>query len=422
MANVNYYKRLLDKEIEDILEISGAVLIEGCKWCGKSTTGKRHAKSLIEFQNPDNKQNFDEIVSVKPSLFLEGEKPRMFDEWQMYPVVWDSIRTDVDKTNKKGQYILTGSARPADDKIMHSGTGRIARLTMRTMSLYESLESNGAVSFSEIWNNKDIQGTCDKTLEDYADVIVRGGWPASIGIKSKNKYKIAEQYINSLLRENVGSSSNNERTPNKMLNVLRSIARNVSTNVSLQTIQNDVASIFNDSISRPTLNNYLDTLSSLYVIEYILPTNLNFRSKSAIRTTPKIEFVDPSIATAVLQIKPKDLINDLKTFGFLFECLCMRDLKIYTQNIGGSLYFYRDETGFEVDAIIRSISGQWGAIEIKLGAGQIDKAAENLIKFKSKVDESLCGAPNFLMVLTASNYSYKRKDGVYVVSLGSLKP
>lgn len=418
---MKYLPRVVDNEIDELMEIMGAVLIEGCKWCGKSTTGAHHAKSIIEFQNPDRKQEYDEIKNTRPSLFLVGDKPRMFDEWQMYPVVWDSIRTDVDHSGLKGEYILTGSAKPSEGETMHTGTGRISRVLMRPMSLFESGESTGEVSFNDILNGKDISGVSKLSLEDIASVIVRGGWPAAIFVESDAKYRFAKEYVKSLIHEEVKNIDGVERNPEKMQNVLRSLARNISTQVSNSTIEGDIKNSFDDDISRPTLSDYLNTLEKLFVIEDVNVTNLNFRSKYALRTKPKKYFVDPSIATAILDIKPSDLINDLNTFGFMFESLCMRDLKIYTQSYGGSITFYRDEKDFEVDAIFRSPNGKWGAIEIKLGAGYIDDAANNLLKFKEKVATEECGEPSFLMVLTGTNYSYRRDDGIYVVSIGTLK-
>ena len=418
---MQYIPRVVDKEINELLEIMGAVLIEGCKWCGKSTTGMHHAKSFIEFQNPDKKQVYDKIRNTKPSLFLNGEKPRMLDEWQMYPVVWDAIRTDVDHTGEKGQYILTGSARPSEGETMHTGTGRISRVIMRPMSLYESGESTGEVSFADIFAGKDISGVSNLTLEDIASIIVRGGWPAAISVKSAAKYRFAKEYVKSLIHEDVNKADGVERNSEKMTIVLRSLARNISTSVSNTTLEEDIKNSFDEGITRPTLTDYLNTLEKLFVIEEVNATNLNFRSKYAIRTKPKKYFVDPSVATAILEMKPADLINDLNTFGFMFESLCIRDLKIYIQNHGGSISFYRDEKDFEVDAIIRTSSGKWGAIEIKLGAGYIDMAADNLLKFKERVDTQKCGEPSFLMVLTGTDYSYKREDGVYVVSIGTLK-
>lgn len=409
---MKYLPRIVDSEIKELMKIMGAVLIEGCKWCGKSTTGLYHAKSVIEFQNPDKKQVYDEIKNTKPSLFLNGDKPRMFDEWQMYPVVWDAIRTDVDHSQLKGQYILTGSAKPSEGETMHTGTGRISRVLMRPMSLYESGESTGEVSFADILNNKDISGESKLSLEDLASIIVRGGWPGAVSVSGDVKYRISKEYVKALIHEEVKKVDGVKRNPKKMLCVLRWLARNISNQVVNSTIED---------LSRPTLIDYLNTLEKLFVIEDVKATNLNFRSKYALRTKPKKYFVDSSIATAVLEMKPSDLINDLNTFGFIFESLCIRDLKIYTQSYGGDITFYRDEKNFEVDAILRTSNGTWGAIEIKLGAGYIDEAANNLLKFKERVDIKKCGKPAFLMVLTGTNYSYRRDDGVYVVSIGTLK-
>ena len=327
-----YLPRIVDLEINESMEVMGAILIEGCKWCGKSTTAIHHAKTIVEFQNPDKKEEYDNIRDTKPSLFLKGEKPLLFDEWQMYPVVWDSIRTDVDHTRLKGQYILTGSAKPKEGETMHTGTGRFARILMRPMSLYESKESTGEVSFEDILNGKDIEGVSKLTLEDIASIIVRGGWPASLDIKSDAKYKIAKQYVSSLIHEEVKNVDGVERNPEKMKSVLRALARNISTPASDKTLEDDVKNVFNEEISRPTLTDYINTLEKLFVIENIKATNLNFRSKYAIRTKAKKEFVDPSIATAILEISPSDLIKDLNTFGFLFEALCIRDLLVYTQS------------------------------------------------------------------------------------------
>lgn len=417
----NYLPRIVDNEVENKLSYMGALLIEGCKWCGKSTTAKKHAKSVIEFQNPDKKNDYDFIRNTKPSLFLDGEKPRLFDEWQMYPVVWDSIRTDVDNTGLKGQYILTGSAKPVEGETMHTGTGRFSRILMRTMSLYESGDSNGKVSLKDIIDGKSIAATNELSLEDIASVIVRGGWPASLDIADDNKYKVAKEYIDSLVREDVNTVDGVERNPSKMSSLIKSLARNISTTVSNATIIEDVKNEFTDEISRPTLDDYLNTLEKLFVIENVPATNLNIRSTIPLRTKPKLEFVDPSIAVAALGLGKEDLIRDLNYFGFVFENLCIRDLKIYSQLLGGEITYYRDKSDFEVDAILKLSNGTWGAIEIKLGSGYIEEAAQNLLKFKNKIDTDKVKEPAFLVVLSGSNYSYQREDGVYVVSIGSLK-
>ncbi len=415
-----YMPRIVDKTLENRLEYMGAVLIEGCKWCGKSTTAKQVSNSFIEFQDPDKKSLYDKILQTKPSLFLEGEKPRLFDEWQMYPVVWDSIRTDVDHTGLVGQYILTGSARPIEGSTMHTGTGRISRMLMRPMSLYESKDSNGSVSLNDIINGKDISGVSSLDFEGIINVMRRGGWPGTLNIDGDNKYKLAKEYVNILLNEEINFVDGKERNPQKMFSVLKSLSRNISTTVSKKTLLDDVKLEFTDEISRPTLDDYLSALEKLYILEYIPATNLNLRSKTPLRITPKYELVDPSLAIATLNLKRDDLVKDLNFMGFIFENMCMRDLKIYSDAIDARLSYYRDKSYFEVDCILETVN-KWGAIEIKLGAGEIPDAIENLKKFKEKVDTKKCGEPAFLMVLTGAEYSYKRDDGIYVVSIGTLR-
>lgn len=416
-----YIPRIVDKVLQNKLEYMGAVLIEGCKWCGKSTTAKQFAKSFIEFQDPDKRVQYDKTNQTKPSLFLEGEKPRLFDEWQMYPVVWDSIRMDVDRTSLKGQYILTGSARPLEDSVMHTGTGRITKLLMRPMSLYESGDSNGTVSLTDIINGKDISGVSSLDFNNLIDVMIRGGWPEALNITGENKYRIAKEYINSLLTEEIRGVDNVERNTSKMRAVLKSLSRNISTSVSKTTLLDDVKNEFTSEISRPTLDDYLNALEKLYILEYVPATNLNLRSKTPLRVSPKLELVDPSLAIATLNLNREDLIKDLNYSGFIFENLCMRDLKIYADSIDARLSYYRDKNDFEVDFILETADGKWGAIEVKLGAGEIPSAVDNLTKFKEKIDTEKYGKPSFLLVLTGDEYSYKREDGIYVVSIGNLK-
>ena len=416
-----YIPRIVDDVLKNKLEYMGAVLIEGCKWCGKSTTARQFAKSYIEFQDPDKKMQYDKTVQTKPSIFLEGEKPRLFDEWQMYPVVWDSIRMDVDHTGLKGQYILTGSARPAEDSVMHSGTGRISKLLMRPMSLYESGESNGSVSLNDVINGKDIKGVSNLDFDNLIKAMMRGGWPESLNIIGDNKYKLSKDYVKSLLNEDIKTVDGTIRNSQKMAAVLKSLSRNVSTNTSKTTLLEDVKTEFTSEISRPTLDDYLNALEKLYILEYVPATNLNLRSKTPLRVSPKIELVDPSLVVATLNLKRDDLINDLNFTGFIFENMCMRDLKIYADAIDARLSYYKDKNDFEIDCILETDNGKWGAIEIKLGAGEIPLAADNLIDFKEKVDKDKYGEPSFLMVLTGAELSYQRDDGVYIVSIGTLK-
>ena len=416
-----YLPRIVDNILKNKLEYMGAVVIEGPKWCGKSTTAKQFSKSVIELQDPDKKIQYDNISETKPSLFLEGEKPRLFDEWQMYPVIWDSIRTDVDRTGEKGQYILTGSAKPVENGIMHTGTGRISKLLMRTMSLYESGDSNGLVSLKDIIDGKDISGVSNLELEDIINVMIRGGWPESLNISGDNKFKVAKEYVQSLINEEVRTVDGVERDRIKMESLLKSVCRNISTSTNKKTIINDMSTVFKEEISRPTVDDYLTTLEKLFVLEYIPATNLNLRSSIQLRTNPKIELVDPSIVIASLGLKKEDLINDLNFTGFIFENMCYRDLKIYADSLGAELFYYRDNKDFEIDFILRCEDGKWGAVEVKLGAKQVEEAATNLKKFKEKVDIKKSGEPSFLLVLSGAGLSYVREDGVYVVSIGNLK-
>ena len=416
-----YMPRIVDSIIENKLEYMGAIVIEGPKWCGKSTTARQFCNSLVELQDPDKKIQYDNISNTKPSLFLEGEKPRLFDEWQMYPVIWDSIRMNIDHSGLKGQYILTGSARPVENEVMHTGTGRITKLTMRTMSLFESGESNGKVSLTDIINRKDISGVSNLSFEDIINVMIRGGWPESLNIDGENKFKVATEYVQSLVNEDVRTVDGIERDKYKMGALLKSISRNVSTSTNKFTIISDITNLFNQEVSRPTADDYIATLEKLFVLEYVPATNLNLRSSIQLRTSPKLELVDPSIAIASLGLKKDDLINDLNFTGFIFENLCYRDLKIYAESINADLFYFRDNKDFEVDFILKTRDGKWGAIEVKLGAKQIDEAAKTLIQFKDKIDIDKSGEPAFLMVLTASELSYIREDGVYVVSIGNLK-
>ncbi len=416
-----YIPRIIDDTLKNKLEYMGAVVIEGPKWCGKSTTAKQFSNSILELQDPDKKIQYDNISDTKPSLFLEGDKPRLFDEWQMYPVIWDSIRTDIDHTGLKGQYILTGSAKPKKNNIMHTGTGRFAKLLMRPMSLYESGDSDGKVSLKDIIQGKEISAISNLELEDIIKVMIRGGWPETLNIDGNNKYEVAKDYVKSLINEDVESVDGVERDKIKMDAILKSISRNISTATNKSTIIDDVVNIFSKEISRPTVDDYLSTLEKLFVLEYVPATNLNLRSSIQLRTSSKIELVDPSIAVASLGLKKADLINDLNFTGFIFENLCYRDLKIYAESIGAELFYYRDNKDFEIDFILRTENGKWGAIEIKLGARQIDEAAENLKKFRTKVNIEKSGEPAFLLVLTGASLSYVRDDGVYVVSIGNLK-
>ncbi len=414
-----YLKRVLDDIIEKKMQSIGAVLIEGPKWCGKSTTAKNHAKSIIEFQDVDKKSNYDIINKTKPSLFLDNERPLLIDEWQMYPVVWDAIRNDIDKSGLQGQFLLTGSAKPTEDKTMHTGTGRISRVLMRPMSLYESKESDGKISLKDLFNdNVEVDIKANISLEKIIKWIIRGGWPLSLYIK--NPEEVVKDYYQSLIHEGVNNEGNIVYNPNRMSLILKSLARNISSITNVSTIENDIKSNY-ENIARNTLDDYLNSLKRLYILENIPAWNGKMRSKIAIRSKEKIQFVDPSIACVALGATEEKLKKDLNSLGLLFESLCIRDLRVYADSLGGKVYYYHDETDLEIDAIVELQNGDWGAFEIKLGAGFIEEAEKNLITFKEKVDLEKKGAPKFLCVLTGIDYSYKTNNGVYVISIANLK-
>ena len=416
-----YMPRILDKELEKKLKVIGCVLIEGCKWCGKSTTARRHAKSILELQNVDDKAKFDLIAKTKPSLFLEGEKPLLIDEWQMYPVVWDAIRHDVDKSGLQGEYILTGSATPNEGTTMHSGTGRITRILMRPMSLYESEESDGMISLKDLFDKKNISAIkANVTLDNIIFYILRGGWPNAIKVKKNYSLEIAKNYYISLLHENMSISNEKEFNANRLDLLLRSLSRNISSPVNISTIEEDILA-HDSSLARNTISSYIEVLKKLYVIENVPAWTGKIRSKIAIRSKEKLQFVDPSIACASLGLNSELLKGDLNTLGLMFESLCMRDLRVYAESLGGKIFYYRDETDLEIDAIIVLQDGRWGAVEIKLSSGFALSASENLLKFQEKVDTDKLGKPSFLMVLVGDEYSYQLDNGVYIVSIANLK-
>lgn len=420
MLKKKYLPRVVDKEIEELMEIMGAVLIEGCKWCCKSTTGLHHAKSVIEFQNPDKKQEYDEIKNTKPSLFLNGEKPKMFDEWQMYPIVWDAVRYNVDKTGTKGQYILTGSATPNHKGILHSGAGRIAKLRMRPMSLYESGASTGDISLKDICNNnikEKLTGEVD--LKKIIDLIIRGGFPSNIDTPLENASLMPTEYLNAIIDDDAFRIDGIKRDTTKMKLLLRSLARNESTTVTNKTLKNDIKEKDNEDIDVDTVASYLDIFERLFIIDNQKPFFPKMRSSIKVKQAKKRHFVDPSLACSLLKGTKDKLLNDLNTLGFLFESLCERDLKIYAESFNANLYHYQDYNNKEIDAVIELEDGQWCAFEIKLGANQIDEAANNLLKIKEQFKEN---GPKVLCVICGlSNAIYKRPDGVIVVPITSLK-
>jgi predicted AAA+ superfamily ATPase len=416
----NYITRISDKLLKSLLESTGAVLVEGAKWCGKTQSSLQIANSVVYMQDPDEGPGYIALADTKPSLLLEGEPPLLLDEWQMAPVIWDAVRFAVDKRGLMGQFILTGSATPRDNETSHSGTGRIARMLMRPMSLFETNESNGKISLKQLFDGKtDIAAKSTLTIEQIAHVICRGGWPAAV-ISGKQSPRIAMNYVDALINLDVQRVDGIEKDPERVRLLLQSLARNISTLATAKTIMDDMQ-VNEASITDKTLSSYLNALRRLFVIEDIPAWQPSLRSKTAIRTTNKRQFVDPSIATAAMRTNAKGILRDFETFGFLFESLCTRDLRVYAQANDGGVFHYRDKSELECDLVIKLHDGRWAAVEVKLGLKQIDEAVANLIKLSEKVDKEKMNSPSFLMVLTGGQVAYKRPDGVLVVPIGCLR-
>lgn len=421
----NYLPRITDKLLDERLKAKGAILIEGPKWCGKTTSAKEFAKSFIAMDEPDKTKQYKQMAELNPSVLLEGETPRLVDEWQLAPNLWNAVRYEVDKRDDFGQFILTGSAVPAEfDASMHSGTGRISRLYMRTMSLYESKDSDGAISLSDLFDDKEISCANHKTLDDIAFLICRGGWPISIKLDGKASLFQAIDYFDSVVKNDISRVDSVKRDVEKAKSLLRSYARHVGSQAPLETIRKDMLANQADTFDQVTLYSYIDALKKIFVIEDAPAWNPNIRSKTAIRSTDTRYFIDPSIATAALGIGPKDLIQDLNTMGLLFENLAVRDLRIYSELLDGSVYHYRDKSGLECDAVIHLRNGSYGLVEIKLGGDKlIEEGAETLKTLSDLIDTNSMKKPSFMMVLCAqAPFAYKRNDGVYVVPITSLRP
>lgn len=428
--NKKYLNRAIDSELESYLEAFGAVLITGPKWCGKTTSASMKAKSILKLQDPDKSQGYLLTAQAKPSLLLEGDKPRLIDEWQMAPVLWDAVRTAIDETSIEGQYILTGSTVVDESKIMHTGTGRIARLKMYTMSLFESLESNGTISLASLFNDKyyKIDGTkSDLTLEGLIFATCRGGWPSSLSKKTDAaKLLVAKSYIDNIVHSDISTVDGKQRDPTKVQNLLKSYARNIGTITSNKTIIDDVNA--NTNLSESAFYEYINALNKLYVIEDIPAWNPNIRSKTSIRSSNKKMFIDPSVAVTAMGLSPQMLTQDFETFGFLFENLCIRDLKVYASSLGGHLSYYRDRMNLEIDAVLHLNDGRYALIEFKLGAKQIEDAAKHLLEVVNLIRTAndsrpvhKIKEPDILMIITGGEMAYSRKDGVKVIPIGCLR-
>lgn len=423
MERKDYRPRLIDNIIDSYLEAFGAVCVEGPKWCGKTWTSSYHCKSEIMLGNPDGDFQNRQLAQMSPSLVLEGETPRLIDEWQEVPQLWDAVRYKVDQSGNKGQFILTGSATPNHKGILHSGAGRIAKLRMRPMSLFESGNSSGDISLKDICEGRiepKISGEVD--LRKLIDFIIRGGWPANQETTLKQAAYLPIQYIRAVLDDDVYRIDNVKRDKHKMELLLRSLARNEATTVTNKKLKNDIKEIDDEDIDVETVSAYLDVFQRLFLTDNQKPFEAKLRSSIRIKQAEKRHLSDPSLAAALLNATPEMLLNDLNTLGLLFEALCERDLKIYAESFDAELYHYQDYNNNEMDAVIAMPDGKWCGFEIKLGANQIDMAAENLIKIKNEIKASGGIAPDSLCVICGlSNAAYQRPDGVFVVPITALR-
>lgn len=420
-----YRNRIADGILDRKLRAKGAVLIEGAKWCGKTTTASQIAKSILYMQDPARKRQYLELSEIDPARLLSGETPRLIDEWQLAPKLWDAIRFEVDRRDKFGQFILTGSAVPPEtSEISHSGIGRISKMLMRPMSLYESGDSSGQVSLAGLFaGNGDIRGESSMNIDKLSFLICRGGWPKAIDEEEDVALQQAIDYFDAIVNADISRVDNVERNKERTKRILRSYARSVSTQAKISSIAADISANEAVSISDMTITSYINALKKIFVLEDSSAWNPNLRSKTAIRTSDTRYFTDPSVCTAALELGPNDLVNDLNTMGFLFENMCIRDLRIYAEALDGNVYHYRDKSGLECDAVVHLRNGVYGLVEIKLGGDRlISEGIETLKKLYSNIDTTKMKAPAFKMVLIGvGEMSYRRSDGIYIVPLSCLK-
>ena len=420
-----YKHRIADQLLKRKLAGKGAVLIEGAKWCGKTTTAEQITKSILYMSETGKIDQNKQLAKINPRLLLRGEKPRLIDEWQVAPQLWDSIRFEADHSSSLGLYVLTSSSVPADmSEVIHSGTGRIGWLRMRPMSLWESRESTGEVSLANLFLAPEkIEGVNKLNLEDIAFLTCRGGWPLAVSMERDIALDQAFDYVEAVEKRDISKVDGVNRDATRVHRLLRSYARHQGAPATYGTIRSDLISNESDTLDEDTIASYIKALKDIFVIEDSEAWNPNLRSKTAIRTSDTRYFTDPSIATAALGIGPEDLINDLSTFGLLFETLCVRDLRVYAEALQGKVYHYRDKNGLECDAVVHLRNGSFGLVEIKLGGDDlIAEGAATLNSLASKIDTTQMKAPSFLMILTAvGDYAYLREDGIYIVPVGCLK-
>lgn len=423
MNNKDYKKRIIDETLKKYLETFGALLIEGPKWCGKTWTGSNASNSIFLLADPKNNFNNKQIALLNPDIVLNGDNPRLIDEWQEVPSLWDAVRGRVDESAKKGQFILTGSSAVDKSKYIHSGTGRIAHLKMRTMSLYESGFSDGVISLKDICYGTAIDClTQNASLDKLIDCVLIGGWPSTIGMSVDQSIIVAKEYIKSVLNEDIYKVDNVKRDKHKVELLLKSLARNEATTVTNKTLKNDIKEKDYDNVDANTITNYLNLLNDLYLVENIPPYSSRIRSSLRVKQSEKRHFVDPSLPCAILNLTKDKLLNDLNYFGFLFESMVERDLLTYVDSFNAKLYHYQDYANNEIDAVIELEDSSWCGFEIKLGANQIDEAAKNLVRINNKIIED-GGKPakSLCVICGLVNAAYRRPDGVYVVPFMSLK-
>lgn len=420
-----YKKRIADELIKKKLKGKGAVLVEGPKWCGKTTTAEELSKSVLYMSKPDNLKQNMMLADINPSLLLTGDVPRLIDEWQIAPKLWDAVRYEVDHRNEEGQFILTGSAVPANsDAIQHTGTGRFAWVLMRPMSLFESGESNGSVRLTELFDTPEQIGAINTlNLNQIAFLVCRGGWPRATFMEEDVALEQAYDYYDAIVNQDISRVDEVKRNAERVKTLMRSYARNQGAQVSNAMLKADMQANDVDSLDEDTVMSYVNALKKIFVIEDMPAWNPNLRSKTAIRSSDTRYYIDSSIAVAALGLGPNDLMNDLETFGLLFETMCIRDLRVYADASGGSVYHYRDKSGLECDAVIHLRNGSYGLVEIKIGGeNAIEHGALTLKTLASKIDTDKMKTPAFLLVLTAvGDYAYRREDGVYVVPIGCLR-
>ena len=424
MDRQNYRPRIIDRQVEEYLSAFGAVCIEGPKWCGKTWTSSYHSRSEIYIGDPAGNFQNRQLAELSPALVLEGETPRLIDEWQEVPPLWDAVRYQVDQNPQKGQFILTGSATPNHKGILHSGAGRIARLRMRPMSLWESGDSSGKVSLQSLCHGEMTPAmTGEVDLKALIGLIIRGGWPGSLGLSSEQAALLPAEYLNAVIDDDVYRMDGIKRDTHKMRLLLRSLARNESTTATNRTLIRDVKAIDDADIDSNTIAAYLDIFKRLFITDNQPPFSVGIRSSVRIKQAEKRHLADPSLACALLKATPASLLGDLETLGFLFEALCERDLRIYAESFGASLYHYQDYKNQEIDAVIELPDGTWCAFEIKLGANQIDAAASNLLEIKKQIEEDPKGKPPAVLCVLCgmANAAYQRPDGVFVVPITALK-